>query len=130
MNRHQASSSQTSAAVTSAVTRAALEGRVLNVGAEAQRISEEAGVSARTVAGELVEVGIRARANIEFPRLAELEALEASTADKPISARQIACRACAGLGHFGEITCEVCGGSGKSIDELEALRRAVMRVME
>jgi hypothetical protein len=55
---------------------------VLNVRAEAQRISKEAGVSARSVAGELVVVGIRARANIEFPRLAGLGPPDASKAAK------------------------------------------------
>jgi len=82
VDRHQPSRSQVSAAVNSAVTRAAQEGRVLNVRAEAQRISKEAGVSARWVAGELVVVGIRARANMEFPSVAGLGPPDASTAAK------------------------------------------------
>ena len=80
MSTRQLSGSDVSAAVDSAVARAAGEGRVLNVRTEALRISKAAGTSARAVAGELIVMGIKARANIEFPRSGELDG-----SDEPIA---------------------------------------------
>jgi len=56
--------------VEDAVQQAVVERCVLNIREEATRISARTGVSERVIARELIVAGIRARANIEFPRLA------------------------------------------------------------
>ena len=55
--------------VEDAVRQAVEGGCMLNIREEASRISARTGVSGRAIARELIVAGIRARANIEFPRL-------------------------------------------------------------
>jgi hypothetical protein len=61
------------AAVRETVASAAAERRVLDVGYEASRISTETGVSPRAAAKELILAGIKARIDLEFPRLSKLD---------------------------------------------------------
>jgi hypothetical protein len=56
--------------VEDAVQSAVDEGCMLNIREEATRISVKTGVSERVIARELIVAGIKARANIEFPKLA------------------------------------------------------------
>jgi hypothetical protein len=59
--------------VATAVRSAVSADHVLDVGQEATRISTETGFTVRTVAGELVAAGVKARAAIALPSMDELD---------------------------------------------------------
>jgi len=62
--------------VATAVRSAVSERYVLNVKQEADRIAAETGFAVHTVASELVVAAIKAKADIEFPRMKELDPFE------------------------------------------------------
>jgi hypothetical protein len=59
--------------VAEAIRSAVSEGNMLDVRQEAERIAAATGFTVRTVANELVAAGIKARADIEFPRQCSLD---------------------------------------------------------
>jgi len=59
--------------VEEAVQQTVDEQCVLNIREAAARISAKTGISERVIARELIVAGIKARANIEFPKLAAID---------------------------------------------------------
>ena len=65
------------ATLVATAVRSAVSGRyVLNVKQEADRIAAETGFAVHTVASELVVGAIKAKADIEFPRMKVLDSFE------------------------------------------------------